>query len=61
MWNSGAGAIIEAKAPRIGGKLKDILDMSVAGGHDKPPRGETDLRRSIQLLKSLPSILQVGG
>lgn len=61
MWNSGAGAVIEAKAPGIGNKLKDILDMSVAGAHDKPPRGETDLRRSIKLLKSLPGILQVGG
>ncbi len=61
MWNSGVGTVIEAKAPGIGIKLKDILDMGVSGGHDKPPRGETDLRGSIQLLKSLPGILQVGG
>jgi len=61
MWNQGAGEIIEAKAPGLGEKLKDILEMTAAGSHDKPPRGETDLRRSIKLLKSLPSMLGVGG
>jgi len=61
MWNSGAGSIIEGKVPGLGSKLKDILDMSAAGGHDKPSRGETDLRNSIKLLKGLPSKLAVGG
>jgi hypothetical protein len=61
MWNSGAGNVIEEKVPGLGGELKDILDMSAAGGHDKPPRGETDLRNSINLLKSLPGELVVGG
>jgi len=61
MWDSGVGEIINEKIRDIGGKLKDILDMSAAGGHDKPPRGETDLRNSISFLKTLPSTLQVGG
>jgi len=61
MWNSGAGKVIEEKVSGLGGELKDILDMSTAGGHDKPPRGETDLRNSINLLKSLPGKLGVGG
>jgi len=61
MWNSGAGKVIEEKVSGSGGELKDILDMSAAGSHDKPPRGETDLRRSIDFLKSLPGKLGVGG
>jgi hypothetical protein len=61
MWSSGVGKIINKKISDIGSKLKDILDMSAAGAHDKPPRGETDLRNSIGFLKTLPSILQVGG
>lgn len=61
MWDSGVGKIINEKIPDIGSKLKDILVMSAAGGHDKPPRGETDLRNSIKFLKTLLDILQVGG
>ena len=60
MWNSGAGSIIEEKVLGAGSILKDILAMSAAGGHDKPPRGETDLRQAITFLKNLPSRLQVG-
>jgi hypothetical protein len=61
MWDSGVGKIFDEKIPDIGGKLKDILVMSAAGSHDKPPRGETDVRNSIKLLKSLPEKLQIGG
>jgi energy-coupling factor transporter ATP-binding protein EcfA2/uncharacterized protein (UPF0212 family) len=61
MWDSGAGTIIEGRIPGVGAKLKDILDMTAAGGHDKPSRGETDLRRSIRFLRSLPSALNIGG
>jgi len=61
MFDSGVGKIIDEKAPGIGNKLKDILGMSAAGSHDKAPRGETDLRNSIKLLKSLPDKLQLGG
>ena len=61
MWDSGVGKIINEKIPGIENKLKDILDMSAAGSHDKSPRGETDLRNSIRLLRTYPGILQVGG
>ena len=61
MWNSGVGDILNEKVPGIGSKLKNILDMSAAGSHDKAPRGETDLRNSIKLLRTLPNTLQVGG
>ncbi|MCK5643189.1 MAG: hypothetical protein KAJ19_20440, partial [Gammaproteobacteria bacterium] len=61
MWDNGAGQIIEKKIPGSGIELKKILDMSTAGAHDKPPRGETDLRNSIKFLKALPSKLEIGG
>jgi len=61
MWDDGAGSIIEGKAPGLGSQLKEILVMSAAGAHDKPPRGETDLRKSIELLKTLPGKFGVGG
>ena len=61
MWNSGAGDVIRLKAPDSETQLKEILGMTVAGGHDTPPRGETDLRGSIQYLRKLLGVLQVGG
>lgn len=61
MWDSGAGDIIEKKVPDSGNELKDILDMTAAGVHDKPPRGETDLRKSIKYLRGLQNMLGVGG
>ncbi len=61
MWDQGAGNIINSSIPGAGEELKNILDMTAAGGHDIPPRGETDLRKSIEFLKSLPSNLRVGG
>ena len=47
MWDSGVGEIVGDRIPGVDKRLKDILGMSAAGGHDKPPRGETDLRNSI--------------
>jgi hypothetical protein len=61
MWNSGAGAVIMEKVPGSQRRLKEILDMTVAGGHDKPARGETDVRASIDYLRELLSTLKVGG
>ena len=61
MWNSGVGDIVLEKDKEAGNKLKEIIDMAVAGGHDTPPRGETDLRGSIQYLRQLLSVLRVGG
>ena len=61
MWNNGAGEVIRSKMPNAESRLKEILDMTVAGGHDTPPRGETDLRSSIQYLRQLPNELNLGG
>lgn len=61
MWNSGAGAVIMEKVPGSQRRLKEIFDMTVAGGHDKPARGETDVRGSIDYLRELLSTLKVGG
>lgn len=44
MWDSGTGQIIEQKVPCSGKRLKEILDMTASGAHDKSARGETDLR-----------------
>jgi len=61
MWESGADNVITSKVPDSQAKLKEILNMTVAGGHDEPPRGETDLRDSIKYLRSLLGLLQIGG
>ena len=61
MWNSGAGAVIMGKVPGSEHRLKEILDMTAAGGHDKAARGETDVRESIAYLRGLLSTLRVGG
>jgi hypothetical protein len=49
------------KVPGSQRRLKEIFDMTVAGGHDKPARGETDVRGSIDYLRELLSTLKVGG
>jgi len=61
MWNSGARAVIMEKVPGSQRRLQEILDMTVAGGHDKPARGETDVRASIDYLRELLATLKVGG
>jgi hypothetical protein len=61
MWLSGIGTLIEGKIPGSGKELKDIINKTVAGSHDKSPRGETDIRNSIKYLKNLVGQLQLGG
>ncbi len=61
MWDNGAGSIIEQHVPGSGTRLKEILDMTVSGVHDKSPQGETNLRQAIDYLKPLPAALYVGG
>lgn len=61
MWNAGVGDIVESKVLGSGLRLKDILDMAVAGGHDAAPRGETDLRNSAAFLRSMLNKLRLGG
>ena len=60
MWNAGAGEVIERTVPGSGRRLKEILELSAAGSHDAPVRGETDLRRSIEFLRSLLNPLRIG-
>ena len=61
MWKAGVGDIIVSKICGAGVRLKEILDMTVAGGHDVAPRGETDLRNSAAFLRSLLNELRLGG
>lgn len=59
MWGN-VGSIIEEKAPGMGLRLKEILDMTVAGAHDKSSHGTTDLTLAIKDLRSLLGKLRVG-
>lgn len=65
MWGSDeeprVGVIIEEKSPGSGDRLKEIVDMSVAGAHDKQARGYTDIIEAINFLRPLLPILKVGG
>lgn len=61
MWGNGTGEIIESRIPGSGKELHDILKKTVAGSHDKPPRGETDLRNSIKYLRGILGELRLGG
>lgn len=60
MWNSGIGDIIEGKKPGISPRLKEILNMSVAGAHDISAKGNTDLINAIRDLRSLLPLLNLG-
>ncbi len=61
MWGNGAGEIIEGRVPGSGKELFDILKKTVAGSHDKSPRGETDLRNGIKYIRSILGELHLGG
>lgn len=61
MWDSGVGAVITVKLPEAGKRLKEILDMTVAGAHDVAGRGTTELNNAVKYLGSLSSKLSIGG
>jgi len=61
MWEAGAGAMVTAKVAGSAVRLKDILDCTVAGAHDKSPRGFTDLIAATAYVKSLLGPLRIGG
>jgi AAA domain len=60
MWDNGAGALVEKVVPDSGKRLRDILSLTAAGAHDKPPRGLTDIMESVTFVKSLLTPLRVG-
>ncbi len=65
MWDDrqggGVGKIIEKKAPNIGRRLKEILDLTAAGAHDKSAKGKTDIDNAIKDLRGLLNSLGIGG
>lgn len=60
MWSSGVESIFTNKVPGSGRTLQEILEMANAGGHDAPPRGETDLLTSTAAIRHLLRSLHLG-
>ena len=61
MWNAGVDKIFAKYAPGNDLRLKQILDLTAAGGHDKANPGPTNLIRAVKDLRPLLNILRVGG
>lgn len=61
MWNEGVGSIIPDKIPEAESRLKEILELSLPGAHDKLSSGETDIRRAIVDLRKYLLKLRLGG
>jgi len=60
MWNEGVGEVIKANNQGSGRKLKEILDKTAAGAHDKKASGLTEIMNACDYLKTLPSALRIG-
>lgn len=60
MWDAGAGVVIQERIPGSGLRLKEILDMTVGGAHDKAPHGLTDLNNAIAYVRGLLVPLRLG-
>lgn len=61
MWNAGVDRIFAKYAPGKEKRLKEILDLAVAGGHDKPNPGATNLKRAVKDMRPLLSEFGIGG
>lgn len=61
MRESGAGTLVEQLAPGTGPRLREILTLTAAGAHDKAAPGITDLKNSVDFVRSLLAPLRVGG
>ena len=60
MWDGGGvGSIIGNIDPDAGKRLKEILTMTAAGGHDKGEPGFTDLMGATKFLRELGSKMKV--
>ena len=61
MWCAGVAEIIKCHSPDSITRLKEILNMTASGAHDKASEGETVLREAIMDLRPLLSKLKIGG
>ncbi len=60
MWDGGGvGSIIVTIDPNAGKRLKEILNMTASGGHDKGEPGFTDLMGATKFLRELGSKMKV--
>ncbi len=60
MWENGAGTLVEQLAPGAGPRLREILTLTAAGAHDKAAPGITDLKNSVDFVRTLLAPLRVG-
>jgi energy-coupling factor transporter ATP-binding protein EcfA2 len=60
MWDNGVGNIIESQIPGSGSRLKEILQMTAAGAHDKSAKGMTDLANAVADIRKLMPKLRIG-
>lgn len=60
MWGEGVGDIIEETVPSNSKRLKEILDSTAAGAHDKPATSETELKAAVKDLRALLAPLRLG-
>ncbi len=61
MWKEGVDVIVTKLAPESVSRLREILDMTASGAHDKAPLGLTDLTNAVNDIKPLLNKLRVGG
>ncbi|MBA4384291.1 MAG: hypothetical protein C0410_06115 [Anaerolinea sp.] len=60
MWQVGVGELICKRIPEAEKRFHDILQMTVAGAHDKSARGLTDITGSIRFLLEAMETLKIG-
>ena len=61
MWNENVGSIVSDILPEAPSRLKDILDLTAPGAHDKSATGETDIRGAINDLRKYLNDMNLGG
>ena len=60
MWNRGVAEIVAQRAPSTAKRLKEILDATTAGAHDKVATSETELVQATKDLAALLNPLRLG-
>jgi hypothetical protein len=61
MWNQGVGDIVEKAVPGATRRLKEILNATIPGAHDKAANSETDVIEAAKDLAGLLTPLRLGG